>query len=56
MSFVGSVRKLMKNSGLDMLMKMAFAGADKILIGMIFPMNVRALRVAVIELLQAPDW
>ena len=33
MSFVGSVGKLIKNSGLDMLIKTAFAGVDKMLIG-----------------------
>ena len=52
MSFLGSVGKLMKNSGLDMLMKTAFAGVDKMLIGKKFPMNVKALRVVVIELLR----
>ena len=52
MSFVGSIGKLMKNSGLDMLMKTAFAGVDKMLIGKKLPMNVRALRVVVIELLR----
>ena len=31
----------MKNSGLDMLMKAAFAGVDKMFIR--FPMNVKAL-------------
>ena len=52
MSFVGSVGKLMKSSGLDMLMETAFAGVEKILIGKEFPMNVRALRIVVVELLQ----
>ena len=33
MSFVGSVGKLMKNSGLDMLMETTFAGVEKMLIG-----------------------
>jgi len=28
MSFVGAVGKLMKNSGLDLLMKSAFAGVE----------------------------
>ena len=42
MSFVGSVGKL-KNSGLNMLMKAAFADVDNMLIGKEFPMNVRAL-------------
>ena len=52
MSFVGSVGKLMKNSGLDMLMKTAFAGVEKMLIGKKFPMNIRALRIVVVELLR----
>ena len=52
MSFVGSVGKLMKNSGLDMLMKTAFAGVKKVLTGKKFPMNVRALRIVVVELLR----
>ena len=46
-----SVGKQMKNNGLDMLIKTAFAGVDKMLIGKKFTMNVRALRVVVIELL-----
>ena len=53
MSFVGAVGKLMKNSVLDLLMKSAFAGVEKMLIGKYFPMNVRALRIVVIELLRS---
>ena len=53
MSFVGSVGKLMKNSGLDLLMKSAFAGVEKMLLGKKYPMNVRALRIVVIELLRS---
>ena len=45
MSFVGSLGKLMKNSGLDMLMKTAFAGVEKMLIVNKFPMNVWTLRL-----------
>ena len=58
MSFVGAVGKLMKNSGLDLLMKIAFAGVvafagvEKMLLGKKFPQNVRALRIVVIELLR----
>ena len=52
MSFIGSVGKLMKNSGLDMLLKSAFAGVDQMLIGKKYPMNMRALRVVVLELLR----
>ena len=42
----------MKNSGLDMLMKTAFAGIEKMLIGKKFPMNIRALQVVATELLR----
>ena len=52
MSFVGAVGKLMKNSGLDLLMKTAFAGVEKMLVGKKFPQHVRALRIVVIELLR----
>ena len=52
MSFVGAVGKLMKNSGLDLLMKTAFAGVEKMLLGKKCPQKVRALRIVVIELLQ----
>ena len=52
MSFVGSVEKLMKNSGLEHVMKTAFAGVDKMLIGKKFPMNVRTLRIIALELLR----
>ena len=52
MSFVGCVRKLMGNSGLEKVMKVAFAGVEKMLIGKKFPMNVRALRIVSLELLR----
>ena len=52
MIFVGAVGKLMKNSGLDLLMKTAFAGVEKMLLGKKFPQNVRALRIVVTELLR----
>ena len=52
MSFVGSIGTLMKNSGLEELMKTSFAGVEKMLIGKKFPMNVRALRIVVIEILR----
>ena len=51
MSLVGSVIKLMKNSGLDILMKTAFAGVKNMLVGKKFPMNVRALQIVAVELL-----
>ena len=52
MSFVGSIGKLMENSGLEQLMKSSFAGVEKMLLGKKFPMNVRALRIVVVELLR----
>ena len=52
MSFVGSVGKLMKNSGLDKLLKSGFAGVEKMLTGKKYPMNVRALRIVAFELLR----
>ena len=51
MSFVGCVGKLMSGSGLDKLMQTSFAGVEKMLIGKKFPMNMRALRFVVFELL-----
>ena len=51
-SFIGSVGKLMKNSGLDMILKSSFAGVEQMLVGKKFPMNMRALRVVVFELLR----
>ena len=38
-SFIGSVGKLMKNSGLDMILKSSFAGVEQMLVGKKFPMN-----------------
>ena len=52
MSFVGCVGKLMDNSGLDSILKSTFGGVDKMLLGKKFPMNVRALRFVVLELLR----
>ena len=51
MSFVGCIGKLMSNSGLERVMGTAFAGANKMLLGKKFPMNVRALRFVLLELL-----
>ena len=42
----------MKNSGLDILIKTAFTGVETMLIGKKFPINVRALRIVVVELLR----
>ena len=52
MSFVGCVGVLMENSGLVPWLKSAFAGVPKMLTGKKFPMNIRALRFAVLELLR----
>ena len=51
MSFVGCVGKLMANSGLDVVMKSAFGGVPKMLLGKNFPQNTRALRIVVEEIL-----
>ena len=48
MSCVG---KLMERSGLNKLMSSVFSGVEKMLIGKKFPVNVRALRLVIIELL-----
>ena len=50
MSFVGSMRKLMDNSGVENLMGSSFAWVEKILAGKKFPMNVRVLRLVVVKL------
>ena len=52
MNFVGCVNKLMANSSLEKLMSSAFGGVSKMLIGKKFPMNIRALSLAVLELLR----
>ena len=52
MSFVGCIGVLMKNSGLLSWLKSAFGGAEKIITGKKFPMNVRALHFAMFEVLQ----
>ena len=52
MSFVGCVGVLMNNTGLLEILKSAFSGADKMLLGKKFPMNVRALRFVSLELLR----
>ena len=52
MSFVGCVGTLMANSGLAGILKSTFAGTEKMLSGKKFPMNVRALRLVVLEILR----
>ena len=42
----------MTNSGLIPILKSAFSGVEKMLIGKKFPMNMRAWRLVVIELLR----
>ena len=45
MSFVGCIGKLMTNSGLEEIMKHAFGGVAKMLIGKKYPQNCRSLRL-----------
>lgn len=45
MSFVGCIGKLMANFGLKDIMKTAFTGVPKMLIGKKYPENCRALRM-----------
>ena len=52
MSFVGSIGVLMKISGLLPWLKSAFGDVEKMLTGKKFPMNVRALRSAMLELVR----
>ena len=52
MSFVGSVGVLMEKSGLQKMIKSVFAGIEKMLTRKKFPLNVRALRFVVVELLR----
>ena len=52
MSFVGSIGVLMESSVLVPWLVCAFAGILKMLTGRKFPMNVRALRFTVLELLK----
>ena len=42
----------MSNSGLEEILKKSFAGVEKMLTGKKYPMNLRALRMVVEELLQ----
>ena len=52
MSFIGCVGVLMENSGLVPWLKSAFAVVPKMMTIKKFPMNIRALRFAVMELLK----
>ena len=42
----------MKNTGLSNILKADFGGVDKILLGKNFPNNIRAVRMAVEEILK----
>ena len=53
MSFVGCVGTRMADTGLKEVMESAFGGMTKLLSGKNFPQNVRALRLAVEELLHS---
>ena len=52
MSFIGCVGVLTENSGLKPWLQSAFAGVPKMMTIKRFPMNIRALRFAVMELLK----
>ena len=52
MSFLGSIGVLMKNSGLLPWLKSAFVGIEKMLTEKKIPMDIRALRFAMLELLR----
>ena len=52
MSFVGCIGNLMGNTGLSNILKTAFGGVDKILLGKNFSNNIRSLRMAVEEILR----
>ena len=53
MSFIGCIGNLMANTGLQEILKSAFAGVDKMLTGTkYFPQNTKALRMVVEELLR----
>ena len=45
MSFVGCMGSLMSNSGLEEVLKAAFAGIPKMLSGKNFPQNIQALQM-----------
>ena len=52
MSFIGCVGVLMENSGLVPWLQSAFASVPKMMTGKNFPMNIRALHFAVMELVK----
>ena len=52
MNFIASMGKIMSGSGLDKLVSKAFRGVEMMFQGRKFPMNLRALRFVVMELIQ----
>ena len=52
MPFVGCIGNLMENTGLSNILKAAFGGIDKLLLGKNFPNNIRALCMAVEQILK----
>ena len=52
MSFIECIGSLMEGSGLKEIMKSAFAGVEKMLLGKKYPSNDRVLRMVLIELLR----
>ena len=52
MSYIGCIGTLMAGSGLDTLLKSAFAGVPKMLTGHKYPQNMRALRLLTEELIR----
>ena len=52
MSFIGFIGTLMANTGLAEILKPAFGGVDKMLLGTKYPQNLRALRMCAEEVLQ----
>ena len=52
MSFIGCVGVLLENSGLVPWLQSAFASVSKMMTGKSFPMNIRALHFAVMELVK----
>ena len=52
MSFIGCIGTLMANCSLEEILNKTFSGVKKMLSGKMFPMNLRALRMEVEELLR----
>ena len=52
MSFIGCIDTLMPNTGLAEILKSAFGGVDKMLLGKKYPQNQRALRMWAEEVLR----